>query len=77
VDFQPARVKNMLAAETTQHFLREMRSYKLQILGVCEMRWTGSGRMESEGDTILYSGGRLHERGVGVLFLERILQRHC
>ena len=47
--------------------LRGMRSYKQQILGLSEMRWTESGRMESEGATILYSGEQLHERGVGII----------
>src|SRR6218665_381602 len=44
--------------------LREIRLYKLQILGVNEMRWTGRGRMASEGAMIIYSGGRWHERGL-------------
>ena len=35
----------------------EMRRYKLDILGVSESRWTGSGRLTtSTGETVLYSG---------------------
>ena len=31
------------------------------------MRWTGSGKIESEGNSIYYSGGLKHERGVGII----------
>jgi exonuclease III len=51
----------------------EMQKYKLDILGVSEMRWTGSGRMVSDGVTVYYSGGTSkHERGVGLLLNQRI-----
>ena len=36
--------------------LREFDTYQLDILGVSEMRWTGRGRMSSDGKTDLYSG---------------------
>src|SRR6218665_808970 len=39
----------------------------LQILGISEMRWTGSGTMSSEGVIVLHSDGLKHDRGVGVL----------
>jgi hypothetical protein len=47
--------------------INEMNRYQLWILGLSEMRWTGSGKMFSEDITVLYSGGDHHERGVGVL----------
>ena len=47
--------------------INEMKRYQLGILGLSEMRWTGSGKMTSENITVLYSGGDHHERGVGVL----------
>jgi hypothetical protein len=31
------------------------------------MRWTGSGTIESEGNSIHYSEGLKHERGVGIM----------
>ena len=46
--------------------LREFDTYQLDILGVSEMRWTGRGRMSSDGKTVLYSGHEdQHIRGVG------------
>jgi len=36
--------------------LREMKAYRLEVLGVSEMRWTGQGQFSSDGITVLYSG---------------------
>lgn len=49
--------------------LREFREYQLDILGVSEMRWTGSGKINSDGGTtLLYSGHKdQHSRGVGLV----------
>ena len=50
--------------------VRECQNYGLDILGVCEVRWTGSGQKASaSGHTILYSG-RLdghHTEGVALI----------
>ena len=48
--------------------INEMKIYHLQILGISEMRWTGSGRLVSEEITVLHSGGDKHEKGVALLF---------
>ncbi len=36
--------------------LRKCEVYQLNIQGVSEMRWTGSGKLCSEGKTMFYSG---------------------
>ena len=50
---------------------REMHRYNLKILGLCETRWTGTGRTRlTSGDTIIYSGqeeGQPHMHGVALL----------
>ena len=50
-----------------EQIIKEMKRYKLGILGVSEMRWAGSGKIVSDDITVLYSGGDHHERGVGIL----------
>ena len=49
----------------------EMHRYNLKILGLCETRWTGTGRTRlTSGDTIIYSGhdeGQIHAHGVALL----------
>ncbi|XP_055866667.1 craniofacial development protein 2-like [Biomphalaria glabrata] len=48
--------------------LREFDSYRLDILGICEMRWTSSGKIINDGKTIIYSGhDKEHIGGVGII----------
>ena len=48
---------------------QEMTRMRINILGMCEVRWTGAGLITSDeyGPTVIYSGGNKHERGVGIL----------
>ena len=58
---------------TSKTVIKEMGKYKLDILGIRECRWTGSGRMctkseAGESYTITYSGQRdTHHRGVALI----------
>ena len=49
----------------------EMQRYNRKILGLCETRWTGTGRTRlTSGDTIFYSGyeeGQPHMHGLALL----------
>lgn len=51
-----------------------MKRYKLDILGISEMRKSGSGKMveEEEGVTVYYSGGEKHEKGFGILMTQEM-----
>jgi hypothetical protein len=43
--------------ENKLQVIREMRAYKLHLLGISECRWTRCGnRITSTGETIIYSG---------------------
>ena len=50
-----------------ENMKQEMKRMKMNILGLSEMRWKGSGCIKSDGCNILYSGGEHHYRGVGVI----------
>ena len=44
-----------------------MIKYKIDIPGLCEMRWTGSGKMKDDGKTIIDSGhSKEHILGIGI-----------
>ncbi|KAG7501680.1 hypothetical protein JOB18_004705 [Solea senegalensis] len=43
--------------------LREFDEYQLNILGISEMRWTGSGKLCSDGKTVLCSGHEDNRQG--------------
>ena len=62
-------VRTMNEASKLAQVIREMKRYRLDILGVSECRWTGSGRQVShDGSTILYSGHEdTHIRGVALV----------
>ena len=48
----------------------EMKRYNIDILGVSESRWTGSGRITTNtGETVLYSGrdDQQHREGVAII----------
>ena len=57
---------------------QEMHRYNLKLLGLCETRWTGTGRTRlSSGDTIIYSGqeeGQPHTHGVALLMTPEATQ---
>ena len=45
---------------------------RIYILGLSEIRWTGSGKIQKEEHTIMYSGGDNHTRGVGIMVNKNI-----
>ena len=55
----------------------EMAHQKLDILGICETRWTGNGRITSDDTVLLYSGGEEHARGVGILLTKSAAESLC
>ena len=54
-------VQTMYSTSKTAQIVKEMGNYQLDILGISECRWTGSGKMNTKNDkgesyTIIYSG---------------------
>ncbi|CAH1266795.1 Hypp3576 [Branchiostoma lanceolatum] len=59
-------VRTLYQTGKMAQLLREFEENQLNILGISEMRWTGSGKLYNEGKTVLYSGHEeQHRRGVG------------
>ena len=50
-----------------ENLKQEMETLDIDILTVCEMRWTGNGRFISDDKEVLYSGGDTHAKGVGII----------
>ena len=61
----------MLEPSRLSQVLREMANYKLDLLGLSETRWNGSGEfITALGELLLYSGHaneEKHEYGVGLI----------
>jgi len=60
-------VRTAFSTGNLTQIINEMKMQQLKILGISEMRWTGSGKFVSEDTTVIYYGGEKHERGVGIL----------
>ena len=63
-------VRTMYQSGKMDNILVEMRRMNISILGVCEVRWTQSGKLTSKGTTFIYSGGTKHKHGVGIVLDE-------
>jgi len=63
-------VRTIYKSGKMDNIMMEMKRMKINILGVCEVRWTQSGKLASEGTTFIYSGGSEHKHGVGIFLDE-------
>ena len=60
-------VRALFQCGKLENLKQEMNRLQLNILGICETRWTDAGSFRSDKFTIIYSGGMKHEKGVGIL----------
>ncbi|XP_071486093.1 craniofacial development protein 2-like [Diadema antillarum] len=63
-------VRTMYETGILNQIIAERRRYNIQILGISESRWTGSGSLQtSTGETVLYSGrdDGHHSEGVAII----------
>ena len=54
---------------------REMKRYRLNILGISEVRWKGQGDFDSDGVRVIYSGGNECQRGIAVMLDGEVAKR--
>ncbi|XP_008178654.1 craniofacial development protein 2-like [Acyrthosiphon pisum] len=66
-------VRSMYRTGTLTTVVSCLERYRLDITAVQEIRRDGSGSIKSQGNTILYSGGEKHERGVGFIIKDKVL----
>ena len=60
-------VRTMFQSRKLENIKQEMSRLKVNVLGLCEIRWSGAGKISEEEQILIYSGGKKHERGVGLL----------
>ena len=51
---------------------QEMEEMNVDIMGIGETRWTGTGKLQQDKYTFIYSGGEKHEYGVGIMMKNAI-----
>ena len=69
-------VRTMFQTGKTREVAKEFMTYKLDILGISETRWTGNGKnILNTGETVLYSGHEeedaRHSEGVGFMLSKK------
>ena len=57
-----------------ENLKQEMQMLDIDILGICETRWTGNGRFNSDDIVMLYSGGETHSNGVGIMMKKEFVK---
>ena len=65
-------VRTLYQAGKLANALQEMNSMNIDILGLADTRWTGSGKIVKENHTMIYSGGNDHYNGVGIILRNKI-----
>ena len=60
-------VRTLNRAGSKENIIQEMERLGIAILGLSEVRWTGSGKEQIGKDIMIYSGGEKHERGVAII----------
>ena len=61
-------VRTLYQVGKLDNLIIEMKRMKVDILGISEVRWTGSGILKKDGCQLIYSGKKdVHENGVGIL----------
>ena len=74
-------IRTMYETGKTVQEAREMKRYKIRVLGLCETRWIQSGQLRlSSGEQLLYSGhieeGAPHTEGMAPLCWHQRHMRH-
>jgi len=69
----------MFEASRLSQVIKEMTHYELDLLGLSETRWNGSGEFTTvSGELLLYSGramGEKHEYGVGLILSKNLKKK--
>ena len=60
-------VRTLNRAGSKENIIQEMERLGIVILGLSEVRWTGSGKEQIGKDIMIYSGGEKYERGVAII----------
>ena len=65
-------VRTLFPAGKLNNALREMDNMKLDLLGISECKWIDNGTLEKDDHIMIYSGGKEHKNGVGIIMRKEI-----
>ena len=67
-------VRTLYQAGQLENLKQELQAVDIDVLGVCETRWTGNGKFNSDDFVMLYSGGKTHSNGVGIIIKKQFAE---
>ena len=67
--------KDFVGKRKLENVKQEMKRNRLNILGLTEVRWRNGGQFESDGFTVIYSGGAECQRGVAIILNKEVGKR--
>ena len=68
-------VRTLHQTRKLSQVVNEFDNYMLDLLGLCETRWTGNDKKSLQsGHTFIYSGKEngIHEQGIGLLVIKKV-----
>lgn len=65
-------VRTLYQAGKLDNVIKEMDHMKIDILGLCETRWTENGKINKNDHSMIYSGGEQHINGVGIIMTKAV-----
>ena len=68
-------VRTLFLAGQLENLKQEMQTLDIDILGICETRWTRNRRFNSDDIVMLYSGGETHSNGMGIMMKKEFLNQ--
>ena len=65
-------VRTLYQKGKIDNVVQEMKRMKIDVLGISEARWTGTGKCDTENGMYYYTGGDQHMNGVGIFVTKKI-----
>ena len=70
-------IRSIYQSGKMDNIIMEMKRLNISIMGVCKVRWTGAGKLQSDDVTFTYSCGEKHQYGVEVFLDKECAQSLC
>ena len=64
-------VRTLYQAGKIDNCIQEMKRYDMDLVGLAEVRWTESGMLDRDSHVMVFSGGKKHQNGVGILMTKK------
>lgn len=64
--------ENSISSGEDRQCMKEMTRLNMDMIGLSEVRWTDSGMVDRGTHVMIFSGGKKHQHGVGIMMSKKI-----